>query len=201
MIDAFRDPFVYAPVNERRHYIVTSSLIGWAHAQNDPGCIATSAQPASYLGSQSYISGQLDHAHFNVTADNNSWLIPGPNSLDNNSRSSWWRHQMVTSSALLAICVGNSPVAGEFPAQRPVTRRCDVFFDLRLNTRLRKQSWGWWFETILHPLWRHCNDLHIEVKWCKQIVCCIIIGPGTDISHVQCQALRWYKADILLKYR
>ena len=54
--------------------------------QNDPGCIATSAQPASYLGSQSYISGQLDHAHFNVTADNNSWLIPGPNSLDNNSR-------------------------------------------------------------------------------------------------------------------
>ena len=34
-----------------------------------------------------------------------------------NSRKSWWRHQMETFSALLAICAGNSPVAGEFPAQ------------------------------------------------------------------------------------
>ena len=29
---------------------------------------------------------------------------------------------METFSALLAICAGNSPVPGEFPAQRPVTR-------------------------------------------------------------------------------
>ena len=34
----------------------------------------------------------------------------------------WWRHQIETSSALLAICAGNSPVPGEFPEQRPVTR-------------------------------------------------------------------------------
>ena len=33
----------------------------------------------------------------------------------------------------------------EFPAQRPVTRSFDVFFDLRLNRRLNKQQWGWWF--------------------------------------------------------
>ena len=33
----------------------------------------------------------------------------------------WWRHQMETFSALLAICAGNSPVTGEFPAQRPAT--------------------------------------------------------------------------------
>ena len=70
----------------------------------------------------------------------------------------WWRHQMETFSALLAICAGNSPVPGEFPAQRPVTRSFDVFFDLRLNKRLRKQSWGWWFETQSCPLWRQCND-------------------------------------------
>ena len=43
------------------------------------------------------------------------------------------------------------------PAQRPVTRSFDVFFDLRLNKRLSKQSWGWWFETLSRPLWRHCN--------------------------------------------
>ena len=56
------------------------------------------------------------------------------------------------------FCGGNSPVAGEFPAQRPVTRSFDVFFDLCLNKRLNKQSGGWWFETPSLPLWRHCND-------------------------------------------
>ena len=33
----------------------------------------------------------------------------------------------------------------------------DVFFDLHLNKRLSKQSWGWWFEMLSHPLWCHCN--------------------------------------------
>ena len=55
---------------------------------------------------------------------------------------SWWRHQMETFSALLALRAGNSPVPGEFPAQRPGTRSFDVFFDLRPNKRLSKQSWG-----------------------------------------------------------
>ena len=47
----------------------------------------------------------------------------------------WWRHQMEIFSALLALYAGNSPVNGEFPAQRPVTRSFNVFFDLRLNKR------------------------------------------------------------------
>ena len=62
-------------------------------------------------------------------------------------------------SALLALCAGNSPVTGEFPSQRPVTRSFDVFFDLRLNKRLIKQSRRGWFETPSHPLWRYCNDI------------------------------------------
>ena len=70
---------------------------------------------------------------------------------------SWWRHQMETFSTLLVICAGNSPVTGEFPAQRPVTRCFDVFFDLRLNERLNKQSWGWWFEMPPRSLWRYSN--------------------------------------------
>ena len=74
-----------------------------------------------------------------------------------NFSSPWWRHQRETFSALLAICAGNSPVPGEFPAQRPVTRSFDVFFDLRLNKRLSKQSRGWWFETLSRQLWRQCN--------------------------------------------
>ena len=43
---------------------------------------------------------------------------------------------METFSALLAFCAGNSPVASEFPTQRPATRSFDVFFDMRLNQQL-----------------------------------------------------------------
>ena len=71
----------------------------------------------------------------------------------------WWRHQMEKFSALLALCAGNSSVTGEFPTQRPVTQSFDVFFDLRLNAWLSKQSWDWWFETPSRPLWRHSNDI------------------------------------------
>ena len=45
-------------------------------------------------------------------------------------------------SALLAIYARNSPVTGEFPAQRPVTWSFDVFFDLRLNKRLNNRVAG-----------------------------------------------------------
>ena len=73
---------------------------------------------------------------------------------------SWWRHQMETFSALLTFCAGNSPVPGEFPAQRPVTRSFEIFFDLRPNKRLSKQSWGWWSETPSSSLWRHRNGVN-----------------------------------------
>ena len=39
-----------------------------------------------------------------------------------------------------------------------------MFFYLRLNKRLSKQSWGWWFETLSRPLWRHCNAFFISQK-------------------------------------
>ena len=84
----------------------------------------------------------------------------------------WWRHQMETFSALLAICAGNSPVSGEFPAQRPVTRSFDVFFDERLIKRLSKHSRGLWFETLSHPLWRHRNVYSFPIKvWFSVFFC------------------------------
>ena len=49
----------------------------------------------------------------------------------NTTENPWWRHQMKTFSALLAIFAWNSPVPGKFPAKWPVTRSFDVFFDLR----------------------------------------------------------------------
>ena len=39
----------------------------------------------------------------------------------------WWRHQMETFSALLALCAGNSPMTGRGPVS------FDFFFDLRLE--------------------------------------------------------------------
>ena len=74
--------------------------------------------------------------------------------------SSWWRHEMETFSALLALYAGNSPVTGEFPAQRPVTRSFGVFFDLRLNKQLSKQSRRWLFATPSCSLLRHCNVIY-----------------------------------------
>ena len=64
--------------------------------------------------------------------------------------------QMETFSALLAICAGNSPVTGEFPAKGQ-WRGALMFFYLHLYQRLSKQSWGWWFEMPSCSLWRQCN--------------------------------------------
>ena len=44
---------------------------------------------------------------------------------------------METFSALLALCEGNSPVTGEFPSQRPVSRSFDIFFDLPQQTAVQ----------------------------------------------------------------
>ena len=83
-------------------------------------------------------------------------------------------------SASLAIWARNSPVTGEFSSQKPVTWSFDVFFDQRMNKRLSKQSWGWWFETPWLSLWRHCNGngvsvratLKISILWgCRQPSC------------------------------
>ena len=54
-----------------------------------------------------------------------------------------------TFSMLLAICAVNSPATSEFPAQRPVMRSFNVFFDLHLNKQLGKQTRHRWFETHL----------------------------------------------------
>ena len=97
------------------------------------------------------------------------------------THSSWWRHQMEPFSALLALCEGNSPVTVEFPSQRPVTWSFDVFFDLRLNTRLSKQSWGWWFEMPSYSLWCLCNGY-------KMFVLQSSISPTLSLSFLHIEA-------------
>ena len=92
---------------------------------------------------------------------------------------------METFSALLALCAGNSPVTGEFPSQRPVTRNFDVFLHVCLNKRLSKQSWGWLFETPSCSLWRHCN-------W----ITFVVYSPFITLSWRICFTLIEYKQEL-----
>ena len=91
---------------------------------------------------------------------------------------SWWSHQMETFSVLVALCAGNPPGPGEFPTQRPVTQNFDVFFDLCLNKRLNKQSWGWWFESPSCSLWHHYNAIAIV-----HIVDVTVLGTFCNIQN------------------
>ena len=98
------------------------------------------------------------------------------------SAPAWWRHQMEAFSASLAICAGNSPVTGEFPAQRPVTQSFDVFFDLRLNKRLSKQSWGWWLRG-----YRAHYD--VSVMWTQKAVSALLCSVHTELITFIC----WFR--------
>ena len=103
---------------------------------------------------------------------------------------------METFSALLAICAGNSPISGEFPAQRPVTRSFDVLFDMRLNKPLSKQPYGWWLETLSRPLWRHCDvfvSVCSSVMYTKQwdiLIVYAAMSPLPDESALY--TCKWY---------
>ena len=55
----------------------------------------------------------------------------------------WWRHEMETLSALLALCNGNP-----FPLQTTRNAGFDVFFDVNLNKRLN---------TLLSCRWSGCT--------------------------------------------
>ena len=72
---------------------------------------------------------------------------------------------------------------GEFPTQRPVTRSFNVFFDLRLNKRLSKQPWGWWFETPSWSLWPHCNECYNlpAINWSNSYYLKYHLGYGKCI--------------------
>ena len=109
----------------------------------------------------------------------------------------WWRHQMNRVTGLLC---------GEFtgdrwiPRTRPVTRSFDVFIDVRLYKRLSKQSWGWWFETPSHPIWRHCNDvvyyeLTLRVSWKFFFVKVSIsmIKSVCKFTHITTVLSSWYR--------
>ena len=94
---------------------------------------------AFHLGCTPPYSSKLGHRHVVhvIWSRSLATVHPGNNSLA--SRLCHFgvfydiKNQMETFVALLALCAGNSPVTGEFPSQKPVTRTFDVFSDLCLN--------------------------------------------------------------------
>ena len=99
---------------------------------------------------------------------------------------SWWRHQMETFSALLAIWAGNSPVTCEFPVQRLVTRSFDFFLicawiNVWVNNGevgdLRRHRVHYDVTVILnHDFWTFIDE-DVKISW----GICIIFFITTDL--------------------
>ena len=109
--------------------------------------------------------------------------------LTNKDMITWWRRQVEIFSALLAFCAGNSPVPGEFPSQRPVTRSFDIFVHLCLDQHLNKPWRRRWFETPSRSFWRHCNELCIyEQKYCRKgISISLCISSSLQMYYIPLQ--------------
>ena len=181
------------PTNERRRYNVTSSLIGWTLSQINPEFWHRLVCWEMVEVRQMYVCGNgvsniycIDWPVSSVAKNkrlimNCFWHWTCLLKFQFNSFSTWAGSENVSGypivkegqSVVVWELSPNSAVIswgfwtyffiGEFPAQRPVTRSFDVFFDLRLNKPLSKQWWGWWFETLWGPLWRHCNAVFVTL--------------------------------------
>ena len=119
-------------------------------------------------------------------------------------------YYMMTSSngnifRVTGLLCGEFTGPGDFPAQWPMTRSLDVFFDLCPNKRLNKQPWGWRFETLSCPLWRHRNEClvavcksHIKRQWyCVQDLCKLSEHCGV---HPKQRNTRSYSITYALKF-
>ena len=98
---------------------------------------------------------------------------------------------METFFALLALCEGTPPAT----SQRPVKRSFNVFFDLRLNKRLSKQSKRRWFKAPARSLWRHydCTGVHSlrSTLHTRRVVEYIFPWLNNVLLAIQWQAIIW----------
>ena len=98
----------------------------------------------------------------------------------------WWRYQMATFSALLALCEVNPPVTSGIISKRPVTRSVDVFIQLCLNKRFSKQSWAWCLRS--HRAHYDVTDMTILIflKINLMVTCnvCICLDNRSDVAVI-----------------
>ena len=97
---------------------------------------------------------------------------------------SWWRHHMETFSPLLALCDRWIPLTKASGAELG----CFLWSDKWLS----KQSWGLWFETPSHFLWRHCNAFEAL----KVVPPIAFNTSGEDMTSFQLQWVPWWRHDI-----
>ena len=131
----------------------------------------------------------------------------------------WWRYQMETFSALLAICAANSSVTGKFLAQGPVTRTFDVFFDCDwIDGWVNNGEAGDWRRyrsdydvivmTVPSSLWDSIRDFTEETPNFNCIVPCSILRPRQNGRHFADGIIKsisltgniWIWNEISLKY-
>ena len=88
----------------------------------------------------------------------------------------WWRHQMETSSALLALCEGNLPVTGGFPSQRLWWRGALMF-------------WCWASNRDAGDLRRHHAhyDVSVMKPWSSGITHLWCPAFGCEITETQAE--------------
>ena len=76
-------------------------------------------------------------------------------------------------------------LCGKFTGPRWISRKKASDADLRLNKRLSKQPWGWWFETPAWSLWRHRNESKIKrLEKCDVQIHAAVIWPHFK-SHIR----------------
>ena len=72
------------------------------------------------------------------------------------------------------------------PHKSRVTRSIDVFSDLRLNKRLNKQWWGWWFETPSRLFWCHVKRIILFSRQTLLSFALLLTYKCDDISSSRC---------------
>ena len=118
----------------------------------NPECSVSCNHRQSVSSLQQYARLDLNHKLIHTVVSNMINIVPNPRQ----RRYKTWSRFMIDFAMRLQRHADvikwkyfprywpfvNSQVTGEFPSQRPVMWSFDLFFDLRLNKQLSKQSWG-----------------------------------------------------------
>ena len=127
-----------------------------------------------------FIDGSRQYVCILCGSSNNATLWLNCNSI----YYAWWRHQMETFSALLAICAGNSPVRWIPRTKARDAELCCLLWSASEKKWLSKQPWSGWFETPSWSLWRHCNG---ESDYIQQFTvrCNYLCSPYISVSDTK----------------
>ena len=118
------------------------------------------------------------------------------------------RSKKTSKLCVTGLCEGNSPVTGEFPAQRARNVDFFLFNDVIGFTRLLKLEIFWklfrcqeCIKSLVFRLPSTINHSLILTHWTRVTHICVsklgIIGTNNGLSPVRCQAIIWTNADLL----